>query len=128
MTTTTFPALTKGISWTPSTTGAAGAVLPTGEAISSTTLGIRTDGDTTHALGNYQWLVVIPAPASTETLAALNAALTSALPPGNYWLNGEQTDTLNGQTATSAWGATESPFSIPVPIVQPAPPTNFLVA
>ena len=126
-----FTPLTKGFSWTPSTTGvgADGSAmpLPTGEAYTSATIGIRADGDTTHSAGNYANLVIVPGAATSESVAALTAALQSALPAGNYWAAVEQTDTLNGATATSTWTA-EVPFSIPPTIVQPAPPTNPTVA
>lgn len=124
MNATVFPALTKGFTWTPSTTGASNAALPAGETYTSATIGIRADGDTTHSAGNYANLVIVPGAATSESVAALTAALTSALPAGNYWAAIEQTDTLNGVTSTSAWTA-EVPFSIPPTIVQPAPPSAF---
>lgn len=125
---TVFTPLTKNISWTDSTLAADGTALPPGEALSSTTLGIRTDGDATHALGNYDKLVIVPAASSTETLAALNAGLAKALAPGNYWLNASQTDTLNGVSMTSDWMKTEVPFSIPPQAVAPASPSALSVS
>lgn len=120
----TFPALIKGFSWQLSTTGAGGQALPAGEVETGVTIGIRADSDTAHSAGNYQWLVVVPAGQTTETPAQITAALTKSLAPGNYWAAIDQTDMLNGAPSTSAWTA-EIPFSIPVPIVQPAPPTGF---
>ena len=125
---TVFTPLTEGISWTLSTTGAGGVALPAGEVPVSTTLGIRPDGNSAYALGNYQYLVVVLAPATTESSAALTAALKSALPAGNYWLNGMQTDALGGSQWASAWGTTETPFSVSGAMVAPAPPGNFKVA
>lgn len=126
-----FPPLTKGFSWTPSTSGigADGSPmpLPTDETYTSATIGIRAEGDTSHSAGNYANLVIVPGAATSESVAALTAGLQSALPAGNYWAAIEQTDTLNGVTATSAWTA-EVPFSIPPTIVQPAPPTGFSAA
>ena len=123
----TFPTLLKGFSWVPSTTGAGGVALPSGETQSGSTIGIRADGDATHSAGNYQYLVVIAGTASAETTAAVNAAIGKALAPGNYWAAIDQTDMLNGAPSTSAWTA-EVPFSIPAVIVQPAPPTGFTAA
>lgn len=123
---TTFPPLTKGFSWTPSTTGG-GAALPAGETYTSATIGIRADGDTTHSSGNYANLVIVPGATSTESLTALNAALGKNLAPGNYWAAVDQTDTLNGVTSTSDWTA-EIPFSIPQSIVKPDQPAGFSVA
>jgi hypothetical protein len=120
----TFPALVKGFSWTASTTGVGGAALPTGEAESGATIGIRADGDTAHSAGSYQYLIIVPAGQTTETPAQITAALTKALTPGNYWAAIDQTDMLGTQSSTSAWTA-EVPFSIPAPIVQPAPPSGF---
>lgn len=122
-----FTPLIKGFSWTPSTTGAGGVALPPGETQSGSTIGIRADGDTTHSAGNYQWLVVVAGAATSETPAAITAALGKALPAGNYWAAIDQTDMLNGAPSTSAWTA-EVPFSIPPTIVQPAPPVNFSAA
>lgn len=124
---TVFTPLTKSISWVDSITDATGAALPTGESLISTTLGIRADLDTAHSAGNYSSLVIVPAPSTNETLAALTAALTKALPPGNYWLAVQQTDSLSGTSATSAWG-TEVPFSIPLVVVVPAAPTGLSVS
>jgi len=124
---TTFTPLIKGFAWQPSTTAADGSALPPGETQSGSTIGIRADGDTTHAAGNYPWLVVVAGTATSETPAAITAALGKALPPGNYWAAIDQTDMLNGQAATSAWSA-EIAFSIPPTIVPPAPPTVFTAA
>ena len=128
--TTVFTPLTKGISWVPSTVDANGNPLPEGETISGSTLGIRADGDTTHSVGNYQYLIVVPGTQSSETVAQITQALSKALAPGNYWIAIDQTDFLNGASSTSPWTA-EIPFSIPSPIVavvKPAAPTNFTVA
>lgn len=125
--TTVFTPLIKGFSWTPSTLAADGSALPTGEAQSGSTIGIRMDGDATHAAGNYQYLVVLPAGQSSETPAAITAALTKSLTPGNYWAAIDQTDMLNGAPSTSAWTA-EVAFSIPPVIATPASPTNFTAA
>lgn len=125
--TTVFTPLIKGFSWTPSTTDASGNPLPAGETQSGSTIGIRADGDTAHAAGNYQYLVVLPAGQSSETPAAITAALTKSLTPGNYWAAIDQTDMLNGAPATSAWTA-EVAFSIPPVIVTPASPLNFTAA
>lgn len=124
---TPFPALVKGFSWTPSTTGEGGAPLPPGEAQTGSTIGIRADGDAAHSAGNYQYLVLVPGTQSTETPAQITAALNKALPPGNYWAAIDQTDMLNGVASTSAWTA-EVPFSIPFPIVKPAQPSAFTAA
>jgi len=118
---TTFPPLNQ-ITIVPATTGPGGAPLPSGETEASITLGIRPDGDAAHGPGNYGTLVVVPPGQTTESLAALNAAIGSALAPGNYWLNGKQTDTYQGANFTSAWGATEVPFSIPLPGAAPDAP------
>jgi len=132
---TVFTPFTKSISWTDSTIGADGSPLPQGETLTDTAIGVRADSDATHGPGNYQYTAIIAAPAASVTPATLNAAIGAttgqsnfALPPGNYWLNGEQTDTLDGASATSSWGPTETPFSVPVPIVQPSNPTAFTVA
>lgn len=124
---TVFTPLLKGFSWTPSSTAFDGSALPAGETQSGSTIGIRADGDTTHAAGNYQYLVVVPAGQASETPAAITAALTKALIPGNYWAAIDQTDMLNGAPSTSAWTA-EVAFSIPPAIAQPAPPTGFIAA
>lgn len=126
----TFTPLVKGFSWTLATTAAGGGALPAGEAETGCTIGIRADGDTTHAAGNYQYLVVVPAGAAGETPAQMTAALGKALPPGNYWGAIDQTDMLNGSPSTSAWSP-EVPFSIPTPppvIAQPGSPSAFSVA
>jgi hypothetical protein len=122
-----FTPLIKGFSWTPSTTGAGGVALPPGEVETGTTIGIRLDGDTTHAAGNYQWLVIVPPTQNSEAPGAITAALGKSLAPGNYWAALDQTDMLNGAPSTSAWTA-EIPFSVPAAIVQPAQPTNFTAA
>lgn len=122
-----FTPLVKGFAWTPATTAVGGAPLPPGETESGTTIGIRSDGDTTHAVGNYQWLVIVPPTQNSEAPGAITAALGKALAPGNYWAALDQTDMLNGAPSTSAWTA-EIPFSIPTPvpvIAKPNAPTNF---
>lgn len=123
-----FPPLLKGFNWTLSTTGAGGAALPPGETESGVTIGVRLDGDSAHSPGNYQWLVPLGAGITSETAAELEAALAKLSNPpqpgANCWGAIDQTDMLNGSPSTSAWTA-EVPFSIPFPIVQPAPPTGF---
>lgn len=122
-----FTPLVKGFAWTPATTDTTGAALPPGETESGTTIGIRADGDATHGVGNYQYLIIVPPTQNSEAPGAINAALGKALSPGNYWAALDQTDMLNGAPSTSAWTA-EVPFSIPVPvpvIAKPASPTNF---
>lgn len=120
-----FTPLTKGFSWQLSTTAEGGGALPPGETESGVTIGIRMDGDTAHGPGNYQWLVVVPAGLTTETVAQVNAALTKALSVGtNYWAALDQTDMLNGLPATSPWTA-EIPFCIPQTPATPASPTAF---
>lgn len=110
---TNFTPLLKQFSWTNSTIDTTGAPLPAGEALSSTTLGIRADGDTTHGPGNYQWMVVVAAPATSETVAQLDAALSATpLKVGNYWAAALQTNILNGVSVSSAWSA-EVPFDVP---------------
>ncbi len=123
-----FPPLTKGFSWKPSTTDSSGNPLPNGETEASTTVGIRPDGNASFSNGNYQRTIIILGAVNEETLDAFNTALGAALPPGNYWGNLQQTDTLNGQNATSDWMATEFTFSIPQPVVKPAPPSNPTVS
>ena len=126
----TFPPLISEFTWAPSTTGGGGQPLPAGEAQTGSTIGIRTATDTTHSAGNYQWLVPIGGTGMSETLAQLTAFLGAALPAGNYYAAVDQTDALNGVSATSAWSA-EIPFSIPVPvpvIVTPSVPQNFSAA
>jgi hypothetical protein len=124
MNATVFPALVKGFSFTLSTTDANGNPLPAGENESAATIGIRLDGDTTHAAGNYQYTVVLDAGVTTATPSDIASRLGKPLPPGNYWAAVDQTDTLAGVASTSAW-TTEVPFSIPVPVVQPGSPTGF---
>jgi hypothetical protein len=125
--TTTFTPLVKGFSFTPAATDTSGNPLPAGEAETSVTIGIRLDGDTTHAAGNYQYVAAVSGAATSVSAAQLTAALGKPLAPGNYWAAVDQTDTLNGTTATSAWTA-EVPFSIPQPVVTPSAPTGFSVA
>jgi hypothetical protein len=125
--TTVFTPLIKGFSWTPSTTDINGNPLPAGETQSGSTIGIRADGDTSHAAGNYQYLIIVPPTQNSEAPGAITAALTKALAPGNYWAAIDQTDMLNGSPSTSPWTA-EVPFSIPAVIAQPAQPTNFTAA
>lgn len=122
-----FTPLVKGLSFTISTTDTSGNALPTGETESAATVGIRSDGDATHSAGNYQFIVPVAGGASTVTPADIATALGKPLAPGNYWAAIDQTDTLNGQQATSSWTA-ELPFSIPQPVVQPSPPTGFTAA
>src|SRR5271167_4268139 len=93
---TVFTPLIKGFSWTPATTDNTGAPLPPGETESGTTLGIRADGDATHGVGNYTWLVIVPPSQNSEAPAAIEAALKNALVPGNYWAALDQTDMLSG--------------------------------
>lgn len=123
----TFTPLVKGFSWTLATTAAGGNPLPSGEAETGCTIGIRADGDTAHAAGNYQYLAIVPAGAASETPAQLVAALGKNLAPGNYWAAIDQTDVLNGVQSTGAWSP-EVAFSIPTPppvIVQPGSPSAF---
>lgn len=121
-----FTPLVKGFNWTPSTAAINGP-MPAGEVPSGFTIGIRADGDATHAAGNYANLVVVPPNQTSETPAQITAALTKALPPGNYWAAVNQTDTLNSVTSVSGWTA-EVAFSIPAPIAQPLSPTGFTVS
>lgn len=124
---TVFTPLVKGFTWVSSTTASDGSALPTGEAQTGSTIGIRVDGDTTHAAGNYQYLVIVPAGQTSETPAQIAAALNKSLPPGNYWAAIDQTDMLGTDSKTSAW-TPEVPFSIPPVIAQPAPPAGFSAA
>jgi len=125
-TTTVFTPLVKGFSWQLATTAAGGGALPAGETEQGVTIGIRADGDTTHSAGNYQYLVIVPAGQTSETPAQITASITKALPPGNYWAALDQTDSLGGSPATSAWTA-EVPFSIPtVAPATPASPADFI--
>jgi hypothetical protein len=122
----TFPPLTAEFTWTPSTTSG-GQPLPPGEVETGSTIGIRADGDTTHGVGNYQWLIPIAGAGMSETLAELTAFLGKALPAGNYWGAVDQTDTLNGQSATSPWSG-EIDFSIPATLMTPDVPTALKAA
>lgn len=125
---TVFTPLITGFSWSPSTTDANGNPLPAGETSSGSTIGIRLDG--IGSAGTYTYLIIVPANASVETLAQVNASIGKALIPGNYWAAIDQTDTLSGASLTSAW-TSEVPFSIPSPaptIVRPASPVGFSVA
>lgn len=121
-TSTVFPPINKGFSWVLSSTGAGGVPLPTGESPLSVTIGIRPDGNASFGLGNYQYQVIVLAPATTETLAQLNAAISATLAPGNYWANIMQTDLYNGANEPGPWGATEVPFAVLAPAVAPAAP------
>ncbi len=123
----TFTPLVKGLSFNLSTTDNNGNPLPAGETESAATIGIRLDGDTTHSAGNYQYTVVLDAGVTSASPADIAAKLGKPLPPGNYWAAVDQTDTLNGTAATSNWTA-EVPFSIPQPVVQPAPPSVPTIA
>lgn len=123
----TFTPLVKGFRFNLSAVDTAGNALPSGEAESAATIGIRADGDTTHATGNYQYTVELAAGVSSVTPAGITAALGKPLPPGNYWAAVDQTDTLDGTASTSPWSA-EIPFSIPQPVVQPGSPTGFIAA
>jgi hypothetical protein len=120
---TVFTPLVKGFSWQTALT-AGGQPLPAGEVETGDTIGIRADGDTTHAAGNYQYTVQVPAGQTLETPAQITAALGKPLPPGNYWGAIDQTDALNAQSATSIW-STEVPFSIPATVVTPGSPADF---
>lgn len=122
-----FTPLVKGFSWQNSTTDENGNPLPEGETETAATIGIRLDGDTTHAAGNYQYIVPLDAGVTSATPADIAAKLGKPLPPGNYWAAVDQTDTLNGNPATSKWTA-EVAFSIPQPVVQPGSPTGFQAA
>lgn len=122
---TTFPELTKGFAWVPSTTGG-GAALPPGETQTGSTVGIRADGDTAHSAGSYKYLIATSGTAA-QLLITDPAWIAAKIPPGNYWAAIDQTDALNGNPATSAWTA-EVPFSIPQPVVQPDPPTSFFAS
>jgi len=122
-----FPPITKGFNWTPSTTGDGGAAMPAGEAPSGSTVGIRPDGDSTHAAGNYKYLVAVSG-ATSQLLITDPQWLAAKIPPGNYWADVDQTDLLGTQSLTSGWSGKEVAFSIPAPIVRPAPPSGFGVA
>ena len=123
----TFTPLVKGFSFNLSTTDDNGNPLPAGEVESSATIGIRLDGDANHSAGNYQYIVPLDAGVTTASPADIAAKLGKPLPPGNYWAAVDQTDTLDGNPATSNWTA-EVPFSIPQPVVQPGKPTGFIAA
>lgn len=123
-----FTPFTKSITWVDALTDSSGRVLPQGEVLADTVLGVRADGDSAHSPGDYAWTGTIAAPVAAVTPASLNTALGVVLQPGNYWLAARQTDTLNGQSATSVWSPTETPFSVPEPIVTPSNPTNFVVS
>lgn len=121
-----FTPLTKGFNWVTSTTDTSGKPLPTGESPTSSTVGLRADGDTAHSLGNYKYLVS-GAGDIVQLLVADPAWIAAKVPPGNYWVAVEETYTLNGATVTTGWSA-EIPVSIPIPppvIVQPLAPSNF---
>ena len=120
----TFTPLTTEIDITPSTTDTSGQPLPAGEVLASVTLGIRPDGS--GAPGTYPLTVIVQAPATVESKAALLAALNNSLTAGNYWLAALQTDTLGGQDFASGW-STEVPFSLPPQGVVPAAPTVAIV-
>lgn len=122
---TVFTPLTVGFSWVNATTDPNGNPLPPGEVESGTTIGIRADGDAAHSPGNYQYFVVNTGNVTSISAQAFQAA--AKLPPGNYWAALDQTNILNGVTATGAF-TSEIPFSIPVVVVKPAAPTNFTVA
>ena len=122
-----FTPLVKGFSFALSTTDQDGNPLPAGEIESKATIGIRQDGDSTHSAGNYQYLVVLDAGVTSASPADIAAKIGKPLAPGNYWAAVDQTDTLNGNPATSNWTA-EVGFSIPQPVVQPGSPTGFNVA
>lgn len=123
-----FTPINKGFSWTLSTTAAGGGALPDGETETGVTIGIRMEGDATHGVGNYQWLYVAPAGATTATLAQIEAQLEITLSVGtNYYANLDQTDALGGDSATSGWEG-EIPFSIPQTPATPAAPTAFSVS
>lgn len=122
-----FTPLVKGLSFALSTTDDNGNPLPEGETESAATIGIRQDGDTAHSAGNYQYTIILDAGVTSVSPADIAVKLGKPLPPGNYWSAVDQTDTLNGNPATSKWTA-EVPFSIPQPVVQPSPPTGFTAA
>lgn len=122
-----FTPLIKGFSFALATTDDNGNPLPEGETETAATIGIRQDGDSTHAAGNYQYIVPLDAGVTSASPADIAAKLGKPLPPGNYWAAVDQTDTLNGNPATSKWTA-EIGFSIPQPVVQPSSPTGFTVA
>lgn len=122
-----FTPLIDSINWVDSTTAKGGGALPDGEALVSTTLGIRPDGNTSFSAGNYQFTVSIAAPAQKETANDLTTALAKALPPGNYWLAAKQTDSLSGANADSDW-TPEVGFSIPQQAVAPDSPTALSVS
>lgn len=119
---TVFTPLMHGFNWVDSTAGVGGVALPPGEVPASVTIGIRPDGNASYSLGNYQYLVIVPAPSTTETLAQVNAAINANLPVGNYWANALQTDSYNGASEPGVWGTAEIPFAVVPPAVQPEAP------
>lgn len=124
--TTTFTPLVKGFTWLPSSQGINGP-LPSGEAISGFTIGIRLASDTTHGPFNYQYFAVMAANTTSCTPAQLATALKISLPPGNYYASIDQTDLLGTSPSTSGW-APEIAFSIPgavTTVQQPLSPTSF---
>jgi hypothetical protein len=131
---TVFAPFLKEIDWTDATVDADGNPLPSGESLVFTALGVRADGDAGHSIGNYQYVIDVPAPAAKVTRADFDAAFKTAYPtpgalqPGNYWLNGQQEDAINGTTSISNWGTAEVPFSIPQVVVQPGAPGPFVVS
>lgn len=122
---TVFTPLTVGFSWVNATTDSNGNPLPDGEVESGTTIAVRADGDVAHSPGNYQYFVVNTG--NTTSISAASFQAAAKLPPGNYWAAMDQTNVLNGVTATGAF-TPEIPFSIPQTVVKPAAPKNFTVA
>lgn len=123
----TFPAITTGFSWTPSTTVDSGQAVPAGEAPSGFTVGIRQDGDTAHSAGNYKYLISTANGSISQIQITDPQWVAAKIPPGNYWAAVDQTDMLGTASMTSAWTA-EVSFSIPQPIARPDAPTGFTVA
>ena len=125
----TFPPLKQGFSWVDATQNTDDSAIAAGE-VTGYTIGVRADGvgagnptATPPVLPTYSTLVLITGAAVTaETLAAFNAALTSALPAGNYWA-AVQEQSVNGPSAFSA----EAPFSI-VSSAPPKAPTGFMAS
>lgn len=125
----TFTPLTKGFSWVNSTTDKDGNPLPTGETQSGATVGIRADGDTAYAYGQYKYFVTTSGTAS-QLLITDPKWLAAKIPPGNYWGAVDQTDMIGTDSKTSGWSQ-EVPFSIPQPppvIAQPLAPSDFKAA